>query len=258
MLFIILYHGHLWIQEEQTGGSPDFQILHTLVQAWQPDVGCWSSGCLYHRPNSEFWEGGGITWTSWHPGHISSSVGEFRAASTAHQHVNKYLSKESCQLAQPSEGPPPQILGNAADLAANMRVLWPTSFSLEGFLTWLCSLEATYCSACYCLTKLNGFFSFSFFPQVFGLVFYLGHNPFCLSDFAFPSHLLQTRLLGFREIADSHGQMLRFSFVIEPVKGEFSFRHCGGRALLALTGAGGVVVGQGCPLAEGMGWNWGV
>lgn len=194
-----------------------------------------------------------MTCSSWHPGHLSSSVGELRAASTAHQHVNKYLSKESCQLAQPSEGPPPQFLGNAADLAANIRVLWPTSFSLEGFLTWLCSLEATYCSACYCLTKLNGVFSLFFFSPSVWSCFYLGHNPFCLSGFAFPRHFLQTRLLGFREIADSHRQMLRFSFVIEPGKGEFSCRHCRGGALLALTGARGVVGGRRHPLTGEMG-----
>lgn len=46
--------------------------------------------------------------------------------------------------------------------------------------------------------------------------------------------------------------MLRLSFVTEPMKGEFSFRHCRGRALLALTGARGVVVGR-HPLTGEMG-----
>lgn len=44
---------------------------------------------------------------------------------------------------------------------------------------------------------------------------------FCLSVFSLPNQLLQKRLLGFRGIADSHGQLLRCSCIIEPLKGNF-------------------------------------
>lgn len=44
---------------------------------------------------------------------------------------------------------------------------------------------------------------------------------FCLSAFSFPNQLLQKRLLGFRGIADSHGQFLRCSCITEPLKGNF-------------------------------------
>jgi len=128
-----------------------------------------------------------------------------------------------------------------AYLAANIRVLWPSSFSLEGSLTWLCSLEAVYCCARYCLMKLNVVFLFSLFVCFFFLfgkcldMFLYRTQPFCLSGFAFPNQLLQTRWLGFRGIADSHGQVPRFSCISEPTKEEFSFRHCREIALLVLT-----------------------